>query len=92
MTRYPIHPRDIIFAKGYGFLSFPKNMDKYIGKNIIKNLSGKYSQTHLHHAKKSATDAIKTFSKRQVTQLVIKLLIKLQKIQKIHNKIIQGQL
>ena len=41
-------------------------MDKNIGKNISKNLSGKYRQKRLDHAKISATDAIKT-SKR-VTQ------------------------
>ena len=35
--RYSVQPRDRIFAKGYGFLSFAKNM----GKNISKNLSGK---------------------------------------------------
>ena len=31
------------FVKGYRFLSFAKIMDKNIGKNINKNLSGKYS-------------------------------------------------
>ena len=66
MTRYSIYPRNRIFVKGYGFLSFAKNMAKYTGKNISKNLSGKYSQTHLHHATKSATDEIETCSKRQV--------------------------
>ena len=48
MTRYSVQPRDQIFVKGYGFLSFAKNM----GKNISKNLSGKYSQKLLDHAKK----------------------------------------
>ena len=33
--RYSIEPRDEIFVKGYGILSFTKN--------IGKNLSGKYS-------------------------------------------------
>ena len=32
MTRYSVQPRDRIFVKGYGFLSFAKNM----GKNIDK--------------------------------------------------------
>ena len=36
-------PRDRIFVKGYGFLSFAKNMVK----NIDKNLSGKHSQNIL---------------------------------------------
>ena len=43
MTRYSIKPRDRIFVKGYGFLSFAKN----IGKNISKNLTGKYSHLKL---------------------------------------------
>ena len=38
MTRYSVQPRDRIFVKGYGFLSFAENMDKHIGKNITKNL------------------------------------------------------
>ena len=38
-------------------------MGKSIGKTIIKNLSGKYSQNRLDHAKKSATDTLKTTSK-----------------------------
>ena len=32
MTRYSVQRRDRIFLKGYGFLSFAKNM----GKNIYK--------------------------------------------------------
>ena len=50
-------------------------MDKNIGKNISKTLSGKYSpgmlairQKLLDHAKKSATDALKTSSKRVIQQ------------------------
>ena len=35
-------------------------MGKNIGKNISKNLIGKYSQTLLDHAKISATDSLKT--------------------------------
>ena len=38
MTHYSVHPRDRIFEKGYGFLSFAKNMCKNIRKNISKNL------------------------------------------------------
>ena len=60
MTRYSVQSRDIIFEKGYGFLSFDKNMGKNIGKNISKSLSGKCSQKLLDHAKQSATDALKT--------------------------------
>ena len=32
MTRYSVQPRDRIFAKGYGFLSFTKNM----GRKLVK--------------------------------------------------------
>ena len=37
-----------------------------IGKNIRKNLSHKYSQRLIDHAKPSATDAFKTASKRAI--------------------------
>ena len=66
MTRYSVQPRDRIFVKGYRFLSFPKNMGKNIGKNISKNLSSKNSQKIFIHDKKSATDALKTASKRAI--------------------------
>ena len=33
MTRYSVQPRDRVFVKGYGFLSFAKIMGKNIGKN-----------------------------------------------------------
>ena len=57
MTRYSVQTRDWIFVKGYGYLIFARSM----GKNI-----GKYSQTLLHDAKQSATDALKTSSKRVI--------------------------
>ena len=70
---YSVQPRDRIFVKGYGFLSFAKNMAKNIGTNISKNLRGKYGsgmlavrQKRLDHAKKSATDSLKTSSKRVI--------------------------
>ena len=69
MTRYSVQPRDRIFVKGYGFLSFTKNMGKNIGKNITKNLSSKYNQKILDHAKQSATDAIKTASKWAIQKI-----------------------
>ena len=56
--RYSIEPRDIIYVKGYGSLSF--------AKNISKNLSNKYGQKLLDSVKKSTTDAIKTASKRAI--------------------------
>ena len=55
MTGYSVQSTDRIFAKGYGFLPFAKNIRKNTGRNVTKNLSGKYSQKFLDHAKKSAT-------------------------------------
>ena len=66
MTRYSVQPRDRIFVKGYGFLFFADNMGKNFGKNISKILIGKYSQKNFDQAKKSATDALKTSSKRAI--------------------------
>ena len=56
--RYSIEPRDRIYEKGYGFLSFAENMGK--------SVSNKYGQKILDSAKKSTTDAIKTASKRTI--------------------------
>ena len=66
MTQGSVQPRDLIFLKGYELVSFAKNMGKNIGKNISKNFSNKCSQKLLDHAKKSATDALKTSSKRVI--------------------------
>ena len=57
MTRYSIEPRVRIFVKRYGFLSFAKNMSKYIGKILSKTLRGKYSQKFFDHARQSVTNA-----------------------------------
>ena len=57
---------DQIFVKGYGFLSFAKNIGKNIGKNASRNVSGKYSRNFRDRAKKSATDALKKSSKRVI--------------------------
>ena len=56
--RYSIKPRDRIFAKGYGFLSFAKNMGKI--------LSNKYSQKLLDSAKKIYSRCNKSTSKRAI--------------------------
>ena len=101
---YSVQPRDRIFGKHHGFLSFAKNMGKNIGKKIRKNLSGKYSQklhkTLFEQTKQSAVDAFKTASKRIIQKqqkqfmiwFVTKLLIELQNVQKLLNKIIQKKL
>ena len=34
--RYSVEPRDRIYVKGYGFLSFAKNMDKKLIINMVK--------------------------------------------------------
>ena len=59
--RYSVEPRDRIYIKGYGFLSFAKNMGTH--------LSNKYGQKFLDSAKKSTTDAIKTDSKRAIQKI-----------------------
>ena len=65
--RYSIEPEDRIHVKGYGFLSF--------AKDIGKTLRDKCSQKLLDNAKKSgatkvATEAIKTASKRVIQKTV----------------------
>ena len=61
MTQYSVQPTEII-----GFFLFDKNMGKNIGEIVSKNLSSKYSQKPFDHAKKSATDVLKTSSKRVI--------------------------
>ena len=56
--RYSVEPRDRIYVKGCGFLSFAKNIDK--------NLSNKYGQKLLDSTNKSTVDAMKTASKRAI--------------------------
>ena len=56
--RYSNEPRDRMYVKGCGFLSFAKNMGK--------GLSNKYDQKLLDSTNKSTTDAIKTASKRAI--------------------------
>ena len=63
--RHSIEPKDIIYVKGYGFLSFAKNMGTHATK-VAKTLCSKYSQKLLDTAKTSTTDAIKTASKRAI--------------------------
>ena len=59
--RHSTEPRDGIYVKRYGFLSFAKNMGT--------SLSNKYGQKRLESAKKSTTDAIKTASKRVIQKI-----------------------
>ena len=52
--KYSLEPRDRIYVKGYGFMSFARSMSNKYGKKLVDS------------AKKSATDAIKTASKRAI--------------------------
>ena len=95
MTFYSVQPRDQIFVKGYGFLSFARNM----GKNISKDLSSKNSKKLLDETKEFPTDALKTLKIAiQKTAGVNgdliekKMLIKLQELQSIYCRIIQKQM
>ena len=56
--RYLIEPRDRVYVKGYGLMSFARSM------------SNKYEKKLVDTAKKSATDAIKTASKEQYKKLL----------------------
>ena len=56
--RYSIELKNRVYVKGYGLLSF------------AKNLSNKYSQKLIGTAKKSTRDALKTASKRAIQKTV----------------------
>ena len=46
-----------------------KSKSKNIGKSKSKNLSGKHSQKLLNHARRCATESLKTTSKRVIQKL-----------------------
>ena len=75
MTRYSVQPRNRIYVRSFGFLSFARNIGRNNGKNISKKLSSKYSQKLLDHGKKFDIDALKLLQKeqfrKQQKQLVI---------------------
>ena len=54
--RYSLEPRYRIYVKGYGFMSFPRSMSNKYGKKLFDA------------AKRSATDAVKTASKRAIQE------------------------
>ena len=58
---YLIKPKNRIYVKRYGLLSFAKNMGTL--------LSSKYGQKLLDSAKESIADAIKTASKRAIRKI-----------------------
>ena len=55
--RYSIEPRDRVYVKGYGFMSFARSMINKYGKKLVDT------------AKKFAIDAIKTASEREYKKL-----------------------
>ena len=65
---YSNEPRERRHVKGYAFLSSARNIDTHATK-VAKNMSNKYSQKLVDTAKKSATDAIKTASKRAIQKI-----------------------
>ena len=52
--RYSLEPRDRVYVKGYGFMSFARSMSNNYGKKLFDT------------AKKSTTDPTKTTSKRAI--------------------------
>ena len=52
--RCSLEPRDRVYVKGYGFMSFTRSKSNKYGKKLVDT------------AKKSARDAIKTASKRTI--------------------------
>ena len=62
-----IKPRERRYVKGYGFSSF--------AKKIGRNLSNKYGQKLIDSAEKSATDTLKTASRRAIPKKLKQLVI-----------------
>ena len=62
---YSMESRERRYVKGFGFLSFAKNMGTHATR-VAKNLRNKYGQKLVDSAEKSATDALKTASKRAI--------------------------
>ena len=60
--RYSTEPRDGIYLKGHGLLSFPKNMGK--------NLNNKYGQKLLDSAKKKKLHEKEQVKKQQKQQVI----------------------
>ena len=62
---FSIEPRERRYVKGYGFLSFARNLGTHATK-VAKNLKNKYGQKLAYSVKKSATDAFRIASKRAI--------------------------
>ena len=67
---YSIEERDRIYVKGYGLLSFAKNIGTHATK-VAKNKSNKYSQKRIDSAKKNK----KLYQKERFEKLQKQLVI-----------------
>ena len=63
--RDSIEHRERRYVKGYGFLSFARNLGTH-GTKFSKNLNNEYGQKLADSAKRSATDALKIAGKRAI--------------------------
>ena len=55
--RYSIEPKERKYVKGYGFLSFARNLGTHAAE-VAKNLNNKYGQKLADSAKISVTEAL----------------------------------
>ena len=62
---YSVQSRNRIFVKGFG------NMDKNVGKNTCKNLSGRYVEKLPGHTRQSTTEAYKTTPKTAIQKKLV---------------------
>ena len=60
--RYLVEPRGRMYVKGYGFLSFAKNIGTHATK-VAKNKSNKYSRKRIDSAKKKKIVSKRTIRK-----------------------------
>ena len=62
---HSIEPRERRYVKGYGLLSFARNLGTHATK-VAKSLNNKYGQKLAGSPKKSATDTLKIVVKRTI--------------------------
>ena len=63
--RYSIEPRERRYVKGYGLLSFARNLGTHTTK-VAKNVSNKYGEKLSDTAKISSTNALKIVGQRAI--------------------------
>ena len=64
---YSIKPKEKKYVKGYGFLSFAKNIGTYAAK-VAKNMSNKDSQKLVDTAKKICNRCYKDCFKKSISK------------------------